>query len=173
MIGFEPSRFYSIFSRPTQFLTIGLFFVSACEDSVGAARSSLIRCVGANDNQVVTVELNAREYEGYMLNCVSGSFVVDMSGCAPDGAYGLSYPTGSAGLRTIVTRWQDFSNHNGGVTSNYLTTTEVRFSGGFHYRGEGYNEKWVFTIDRLTGGAVLDKEGNETRFACQPASQVV
>lgn len=172
MIGFKPFRLYSIFSRPIQFWSFGLFFVSACEN-VGLAEGSLIHCVGANDNQVVTVEFNAREFEGYMLNCVSGSFVVDMSGCAPDGAYGLSYPTGSAGLRTIVNRWQDFADHNGGVTNNYVTATEVRFSGGFHYRGDGYNEKWVFLIDRLTGGAVLNEGGSETRYVCQPASQVV
>jgi hypothetical protein len=32
------------------------------------------------------------------LNCISGSFISDMTPCAPDGGFGLSYPTGDASL---------------------------------------------------------------------------
>ena len=72
-----------------------------------------ILCVSKNAPEVV-ITLNAERMLTRNVSCISGEFVVDMTPCAPNGGYGLSYPTGEARLSRIVSRWQDYGNHHGG-----------------------------------------------------------
>jgi len=80
---------------------------------------------------------------------------VDMTPCAPDGAYGLSAPTGSAELVGVVDRWQDYTNHSGGVVSHFANSETIYFTGGFNSPDTGLTDKWSFTVNRLTGHAEL------------------
>jgi hypothetical protein len=79
-----------------------------------------------------------------------------MTPCAPNGAYGLSAPTGSAELVGVVDRWQDYANHSGGVVSHFANADTIYFAGGFNWPDNGgLTDKWSFTVNRLTGHAEL------------------
>lgn len=151
-----------------------LLLASGCMQQAGSASSGkFIQCTQPNSEKIVNIEIAARLFQGSSLNCISGDFVVDMSGCAPDGGYGLHISTGSAALERVVMRWQDYTDHFGGVVSNSVSPTQIRFTGGFHFPGSGYREKWSFSIDRLTGLGALRQDNRETSFICQQQSQIL
>jgi hypothetical protein len=121
-----------------------------------AAAQSFILCT-APDKEDLVIELDSMIFEGETLSCLrgGGGVIYDMTPCAPDGGYGLSYPTGSAGLLKVVHRWQDYGDHMGGVASFTASETEFRFEGGFMFPDSGYSEAWSFTVSRLTGAGDL------------------
>lgn len=145
-----------------------------------SAGASFILCE-APDKADIIVELGARDFDGVELSCLSGGdFIVDMTPCAPEGGFGLSAPTGSASLIGIAHRWQDYTDHSGGVVGFYSTPSAYRFNGGFAFPGSGYTEAWSFEISRLTGVGDLSvvqdvEEGGEVgrsqdRYTCAPAA---
>jgi len=155
-------------------LRIATIIAALCVTTVVEAKD-IIRCVSRNASDVV-LTLNAQRMLKRKVNCISGEFVVDMTPCAPDGAFGLSSPTGSASLVKIVDRWQDYGDHFGAVTSHYITEKEISFSGGFMSSGDGYTDHWSFTANRLTGVAKLKVEKGqpgegEFTYTCSKASQ--
>jgi hypothetical protein len=117
----------------------------------------------------VVITLNGMQRFGRVLDCISGDFISDMQPCAPNGAYGLSSPTGGAGLVGIVDRWQDYMNHLGGITGHFMTADKIYFSGGFNGgRGGSYEEKWSFALSRLTGSAELkEADKNPVSYSCR------
>lgn len=140
------------FLRMTQVdgqIAVRLFAMLVCiaYPSVVSAED-LIACRAADNEFVIT--LDAMQHRGYVLSCVDGDFVVDLSGCAPDGAFGLHAPSGAAALGPIVDRWQDVMGHFGGVTSHFITNTKIGFTGGFA-TGTDYREDWRVLVDRLSG----------------------
>lgn len=123
--------------------------------STPVAAASFILCTAAEKEDIV-LELDSMEFEGQTLSCISGGdFIYDMTPCAPDGGYGLSYPTGSAGLLAVVHRWQDYGDHSGGVVAFTSSASSYSFQGGFTYPGSGYTDAWSFDVSRLTGVAEL------------------
>ena len=95
-----------------------------------------------------------RTHQWGNMSCLYGSFVADMSACAPAaGGYGFSAPTGYAPLVDVGRRWQDVGSHDGGVFQFELSPTAIDMNGGFS--GTDYVNYWKFHIDRLTGNAVL------------------
>jgi len=121
--------------------------------NTAAFAGPIIKCQ-SNNHSNVFITLNARKQFGHTLNCISGDFVADMTPCAPNGGFGLSYPTGTAALSRVVKRWQDYGDHFGGVASNNISETRMTFSGGF-MSSQGFEEKWDFIVDRTTGKATL------------------
>jgi hypothetical protein len=100
-----------------------------------------ILCTQPGQTDVI-ITLKGMQRFGRVLDCISGDFISDMQPCAPDGAYGLSSPTGAAGLVGVVDRWQDYMNHLGGITGHFLTADKIYFSGGFNGgRGGSYEER--------------------------------
>jgi hypothetical protein len=130
-----------------------------------------IECDAPNIHDAV-ITIDAKEECGRALNCISGEFVSDLTPCAPNGGYGISAGTGSAPLVGIVGRWQDLSNHIGGVTESYVDDTRIYFWAGF---APDLTESWSFTVNRLTGKAqlqwkrdVYDRPINKTiTFVCK------
>lgn len=159
-------------------LAVPLFLLQS--EQVLAKTKSLIVCQAAGAGDVV-VELNSQRFMGRTLSCIHGDFVVDLTPCAPNNGFGLSAPTGSAGLVAVVDRWQEYANHLGGVTSHSATSSEIYFSGGFNAAESGFQDRWDFKANRLTGDAVLtvnkeNEEGgeagkSETAYHCKPAHQ--
>lgn len=151
----------------------GIVVTSALPITTSA--KELILCSHPGQSDVV-ITLGAIRQFGRTLNCISGDFIVDITPCAPDGAYGLSAGTGSAALVAVVNRWQDYMTHIGGVTNNFFNDHEIYFSAGFNSPqssttinenraavglppvaggdkipdGQGYNELWSFSLSRLT-----------------------
>src|SRR3954452_18660606 len=91
------------------------------------AREQILCQTTGQPNVIIT--LGSQTKYGRVLNCIAGDFVYDMTPCAPDGGFGISYPTGSAGLAGIVDRWQDYANHLGGIAGNFTNDHEIYFSG--------------------------------------------
>jgi hypothetical protein len=117
---------------------------------------TFILCQSTGKEDIV-VELDAREFGGKSLSCVSGGngFTADMVTCAPDGAYALSNPSAVATLDRVVERWQDYTDHSGGVVSFFSTSSEYHFQGGWTGPEMGYDAHWTFEISRLTGAGKL------------------
>ncbi len=125
-----------------------------------AAAKDIIRCTSKNAPEVV-MSLEARKMLNKTVSCISGEFIADMTPCATNGGYGLSHPTGSASLREIVSRWQDYGDHHGGVTHHFVTPEKIHFDGG--WMSDSFKTQWSFTADRLTGRAKLVIEKGEDR----------
>jgi hypothetical protein len=138
---------------------------------VPSAAKEVILCKSDSFPREVTLVLSSFQRFGHTFNCVNGPFVVNSSGCAPNGAFGLHAPTGSAALVGVVKRWQDYAQHLGGITSNYVTDTEIYFSGGFNGPGSGYEEEWSFSVSRLTGKATLKQKADAAELSCEKSAR--
>jgi hypothetical protein len=103
----------------------------------------------------VVVTLNSFKKFGRIFNCIDGEFVFNLSGCAPDGAFGLHRSTGKADLTRVVDRWQDYSDYIGTITSNGISDNVIYFSGASNSPIDGYIESWSYSISRVTGNAQL------------------
>jgi hypothetical protein len=167
---------------------------------ITASAKEQILCRHPGKHEVV-ITLGATRQFGRVLNCIDGDFIVNLTPCAPDGAYGLSAGTGSVPLVAIVDRWQDYATHDGGVASNFTSGHEIYFSGGFNvppfnktineYRAEvgsppidggdkvpdiqqGYKESWSFSLSRLTGEAELKQENTPAiTYSCRKAKAIL
>lgn len=129
---------------------------------------SLIQCRNGADDVVISLQ-NRKAY-GKTLSCIiKSNFVVDMTPCAPNGGFGLSAPTGSASLGQVVTRWQDYLDHSGGVVGFGENPATISFTGGFVYSGK-YTPEWSFEVDRLSGKATLKQTGKkDAAYTCAVA----
>lgn len=141
--------------------------------SESASARELILCRSAEKEPEIIVSLSSFRRFGQTFNCIKGEFVVDLSGCAPNGAYGLHAPMGSAALLGAVKRWQDYADHRGGITSNYITDAEIYFAGGFNSPESGYEEEWSFLIKRLTGEAELKQSKKVSRYRCEKKARKI
>lgn len=131
-----------------------------------------ILCKQRHGGPDVVITLSEFKKFDRTFNCISGKFVSDSSGCAPDGAFGLHAPTGGAELVEVVDRWQDYTDHLGGITSNFVTGEKIYFSGGFNSPSSGYKDAWNFTVSRLTGEAQLaESDGEKSLYSCQKIEQ--
>lgn len=136
-----------------------------------AAARSLILCKSPGQHDVV-VSVQDRSFRGQVLNCIAGDFIADMTPCARPGGFGLSAPTGSADLVALVSRWQEYGTHDGGIAGHWITASEMGFAGGFNTRDKGFVEHWSFVASRLTGKAVLTvKDKPPLTYSCAKAAQ--
>lgn len=121
--------------------------------SVSAQAADIIRCASPGRSDII-VTMGERKL-GKPVGCIEGDFVMDMTPCAPDHDYGLSYPTGSAGLKNFVYHWQDYGDHFGGVASFDTSPAKIVLSGGF-MGSNGFESKYSFVMDRTTGVGKLE-----------------
>ncbi|MCF4130271.1 hypothetical protein [Methylobacterium sp. SyP6R] len=138
-----------------------------------ASAKDVIRCQAKGQPDVIMTLDGERKF-GRVLSCIKGDFVADMTPCAPNGGYGLSYPTGSASLAKVVDRWQDYADHLGGITGYAADVSSLRFDGGFYSPNQrkrgAWGSHWAFKVDRLTGKATLMQEGKpDIGYACAKA----
>jgi|SRR5882724_2229385 len=127
----------------------------ALSTAMPASAKVLVLCQRPGSPDTV-ITLEASTQFNRTLDCIAGNFVADMTPCAPNGGYGLSAPTGSANLVGVVDRWQDYSDHSGGVVSHFASADTIYFSGGINRPDNGgLTDKWSFRVNRLTGHAEL------------------
>jgi hypothetical protein len=132
------------------------FIVLLLSISATANAGDTILCSSDSGREDVTIIKSADKLFGKTLDCLSGGdFIADLTPCAPNEEFALSAPTGSAAIVEIVQRWQDYTDHLGGVTSHYITDDVIAFSGGWNSPENGYTEQWSFEANRLTGVGTL------------------
>ncbi len=132
-------------------------------------RAEQIRCVAQGESPV-SISLKSQRYAGRDLSCISGSFVADLTPCAPLKAFSLSAPTGPAAIVGVVDRWQDYAKHDGGVVGYSKSHTTIAFTGGFNTPSSGYKDDWSFTVDRHTRVGTLNrKDRSKAVFSCSGA----
>ena len=155
----------SMIRRRSATIYLGLTLWAFNANAAGAPEQIL--CSPDKHGSDVIITLDGLEKFGRSLNCISGSFISDMTPCAPNGGYGLSAPTGYGALVGVVDRWQDYSTHFGGVTSNFANSNRIYFSGGVTSPYSGYREQWTFSVSRLTGSAELKQQSGISRYHCR------
>jgi hypothetical protein len=137
-----------------------------------ASAKETIICQRFRPQETVKISLQAFRQFDRIFDCIDGSFVSDMTPCAPDGGYGLSAPTGSAKLVGVVDRWQDYAEHSGGVVSHFVNADTIYFAGGFNWPDNGgLTDKWSFTVNRLTGHAELKQYPGHSSYNNQQLYQ--
>ncbi|MBN8900187.1 MAG: hypothetical protein J0H57_04065, partial [Rhodospirillales bacterium] len=130
-----------------------------------------ILCQSHNQPDVTLLQKD-RMLAGKNLDCIVGAFVSDLTPCAPRGGFGLSAPTGSVALVGVTDRWQDYTDHLGGITGHAVTSDRIIFSGGFNSPSGGYDEKWRFEVSRLSGKGLLVQDGKpEVEYSCRAADR--
>lgn len=147
---------------------IYVIFILLIPNLAAATPPILCKAIGKGDD--VLISLSSESKFGRVLNCISGDFVIDLTPCAPEGAYGLSAPTGSADLVGVANSWRDYENHIGGVVSSFVSADKIRFTGGF--MGNEYRQEWEFSVSRLTGNGQLKlSAGRTVKYRCGKAEQ--
>lgn len=160
------------------FLSTGLLFVAAClgQTAIVHAKPTIIECQSPG-REHITINLNEKKAFHHVLSCIRGEFVEDMTPCAPNGGFRLSAPTGTAGLTGVVDRWQDYGDHNGGITGHWMNPAQIYFSGGYNDMDGGYKEKWSLMVNRVSGKGVLtiqkdnSVEPEKFNYTCGTAKQ--
>ena len=121
----------------------------------------------AEGKREVVITLRDGTAFGHTLDCIHGDFIVDMTPCPPDGGFSMSAPTGSAEIVGIAMRWQDYTNHLGGVVGHSMNRESVYFDGGFMSLDSGLHRLWHFEVSRLTGiGKLVVVSKPEVNFDC-------
>jgi hypothetical protein len=149
--------------------------IAGANERSADTEKQVIRC-SAKGKPNITMTLNAERKLNRVVSCIAGEFAGDMTPCAPNGGYGLSYPTGAASLARIVDRWQDYGDHTGGITGYSANASRIQFDGGFFSPnggsgGDGWSEQWTFIVDRLTGEGKLTEDGKpDAVYACAKAN---
>ncbi len=110
--------------------------------AAGPVKAERIRCTAQGESPVA-ISLKSQRYAGRDLSCISGSFVADLTPCAPSKAFSLSAPTGPAAIVGVVDRWQDYARHDGGVVGYFKSHTTVAFTGGFNTPERGLQGRLV------------------------------
>jgi len=145
-----------------------LSFLAATHPAFG---KTTILCSSPGSSDVV-ISINSAQYSGFVLSCVRGNFISDMTPCAPENGYGLSAPTGDARLVGVVRDWHDpaYTTHSGGVIRFSADTSRYQFVGGFMWPSKGLEENWRFEVNRLSGSATLAQRGKASQnYSCKKA----
>ena len=144
---------------------LGICITLACAQAAHAQNHIL--CKRKDDKDVIVSLADFTKFNR-VFNCVSGDFIVDLSGCAPAGGYGLHAISGASPLIGVADRWQDYADHLGGLTSNWVSSREIGFTGGYYSKDNGRRDDWTFVVNRLTGEAELTvKEKPAKTYACR------
>ena len=126
--------------------------------SVTPSMAGTVVC-SAQGRADVILDLDGETMLGRRVSCIRGDFLVDLTPCAPAGAWGLSAPTGVAPLVKITRSRREAEAHLGGIARHWRTPTRIGFEGGFRGSGET-SDAWSFVVDRRSGSASLETEGN-------------
>ena len=147
-------------------LTIGIT-PAAAQD--GTPKPVLLSCQSATGEDF-SIELFGESAFG-PLHCVSGLMIVDMTPCAPDGGWGLSYPTGRASLAEVTSMWAVASQHFGGKFTATLGpetfSAVASFGDGLEPDLSKGSYDMTLTLDRSTGaGTYVSGELGTVNFQC-------
>jgi len=155
--------FYRIVS-----IFLALFTVSAYSSNTGLV------CSPKTGEDLIIIKFNETKKFGKFLNCINADFISDLTPCAPENGYGLSAPTGTVPLTSVVFDWRDYGSHHGGVVTHWLSSSKISFEGGFMSKDNGYEKEWEFVIDRYTGKAILSiftgNENMKKKYSCSKKS---
>ena len=136
----------------------------------GTPKPVLLDCKSATGEDF-TIELFGESAFGRM-HCVKGLMIVDMTPCAPDGGWGLSYPTGTAGIAEVTPMWAVAARHFGGKFTATLGPEEFTATASF---GEGLEPDlsrgsydMTIKLDRATGdGTYVSGLLGTVKFHCE------
>lgn len=136
----------------------------------GVPELVLLACRSATGEDF-TIELFGETSFGPM-HCVKGLMIVDMTPCAPDGGWGLSYPTGRASIAEVTQMWAIAADHFGGKFTAILGPEEftaiASFGQGLEPDLSADSYDMTITLDRSTGdGTYVSGELGTVDFHCE------
>ena len=157
-------------------LAICAYWAQATADQT---QSKLLKCEIVegqhfyDDSRRFEIDLWKSSEFGEPMHCVFGTDLGDLTPCAPDGGYGLSRGTGSAGLIGFSSHWLAASDHFYGKFAAVLAPSEFFASATF---GEGTLPSFdtsdadllfLLQISRVTGKGKLRDENGLRQVSCE------
>lgn len=134
--------------------------------SAGAQSRSIVVICLANNAAPITLDLWRQSVFGVELHCIDARFISGLTPCAPDSGYGLSESTTGQLMATTDSETQAFGNV-GGITYVRIAPLTIEFWGGQSIGdGDAPVRDWVYTVDRVSGVALLQREGLRTIYTC-------
>lgn len=129
------------------------------------SRAIVVVCL-ANNAAPITLDLWRQSVFGVELHCIDARFIRGLTPCAPDSGYGLSeFSTGQ--LQRITNSEAEAFGNVGGITYMRIAPLTLEFWGG---QGTGDGDapvrEWTYTVDRVSGVALLQHEGTRTVYTC-------
>ncbi|NVJ64476.1 MAG: hypothetical protein HWD84_09650 [Flavobacteriaceae bacterium] len=86
------------------------------------------------------------------MHCISGLPIADMTLCSPNGAWGLSYPTGTAGLSETTSSCLIAKEHFGGKFASHLGAdnfvAQVTFGEGIEVEPRSVSQDMKLSLNR-------------------------
>lgn len=130
----------------------------------------LLACKSAKGEDF-TIELFRETAYGPM-HCIKGLMIVDMTPCAPDGGWGLSYPTGTARIAEVTSMCAIAYRHFGGKFTATLGPEEFTAAASFGVGLEPDLSKgstdMTVKLDRSTGdGTYVSGSLGTVKFHCE------
>lgn len=152
-----------------------LFALLAVSNPALADPKPMLLTCQSEDDENFTIELFSRTSFGPM-HCIKGLLIVDMTPCAPDGGWGLSYPTGRANISETTQLWAIAARHFGGKFTATLGPEEFSatavWGNGLEPNLENGSYDMTLKLNRINGlGEYISGELGTKRFACEEAKR--
>ncbi|MEX0971102.1 MAG: hypothetical protein WD046_11735 [Paracoccaceae bacterium] len=133
--------------------------------AVAQGRAVVVVCL-ANNAAPITLDLWRQSVFGVELHCIDARFINGLTPCAPDSGYGLSEVNTGQLMATTDSDAQAFGNV-GGITYVRIAPLTIEFWGGQSTGdGDAPVRDWTYTVDRVSGVALLQREGTRTVYSC-------
>lgn len=129
------------------------------------SRAVVVVCL-ADRAPPITLDMWRPSAFGVEMHCIDAAFIAKLVPCAPEGGYGMSSEDGGL-LRGITTIETEAFANVGGLTYVRIAPLTIEFwTGKSLGTGETPARDWTYTIDRISGAALLQQDGLRTVYTC-------
>jgi hypothetical protein len=129
------------------------------------SRAVVVICL-ADKAPAITLDLWRQSVFGVELHCIDANFITGMTPCAPDSGFGLSDQDSGRMTSTTASEADAYANI-GGLTYVRFAPLTIEFWGGqSDGSGDAPLRDWTYTVDRVSGVALLLRDDKRTVYTC-------
>jgi len=133
--------------------------------AVAQSRAVVVICL-ADKAAPITLDLWRQSVFGVELHCIDANFITGLTPCAPDAGYGLSDDESGRLISTSDTEAVAFNNVGGLTYVRFAPLTIEFWTGRSDGSGDAPVRDWTYTVDRVSGVALLLRDGIRTVYTC-------
>ena len=134
---------------------------------MGSAESRAVVVICLADKAApITLDLWRQSVFGVELHCIDANFITGLTPCAPDSGYGLSNDETGRLTGIAETEAEAFANIGGLTYVRFAPLTIEFWTGQSDGSGDAPARDWTYTVDRVSGVALLLRDGKRTVYTC-------